>query len=224
MKKTPLILSALLFAGSQGAFAQDIFDNPDNRAYLGVRLGLDISCPADVKSGPVSFDLYNPGAGFEAGAVYNIPVWKNLYFEPGLMLYYSTMKTDVTIISPELSPVSATSSARRFGFRVPLHAGYRFDFEPVSVSVFTGPRLTLPLVGRMHTSVKTGYETASKSENLYGDGSELKRVDLGWQFGAGVSFGQWMFEISGTVGMLDMYKGTPSMHESGVDLTVGYNF
>lgn len=224
MKKTHLILAAGLLAGSQGVFAQDIFDNPDNEAYLGVRLGLDISCPADVKNGPISFDLYNPGAGFEAGAVYNIPLWKNLYFEPGLMLYYSTMKTDVTLMTTELSPASAACSARRFGFRVPMRVGYRFDFNPVSVSVFTGPRLTIPVVGRLHYSSKSGYETLSGSENLYGDESLMKRVDLGWQFGAGVSFGQWMFEISGTVGMLDMYKGPASMHESGVDLTVGYNF
>lgn len=204
--------------------AQDIFDNPENEAYLGVRLGLDISCPGNVKADKVAFDLFDPGAGFEAGVIYNIPLWKNLYFEPGLNLYYSTMKSDITVADSELTSASASMSARRFGFRVPLRAGYRFDFSPVSVSVFTGPRLTLPVVGRLHSSLKSGYESVSESENLYGDDSNLRRVDLGWQFGAGVAFGKWMFELSGTVGMLDMYKGAPSMHENGVDLTIGYNF
>lgn len=216
-----LLLCATLCAPM--AQAQDIFDNPENEARLGIRLGLDISCPGNVKNKAVSFDLFNPGAGFEAGAVYNIPLWKNLYFEPGLNLYYSTMKSDIEAVN-ENGNVPVNYSARRFGFRIPLRAGYHFDFGSLSVHVFTGPRLTLPLVGRAHISAKSGYAEYSDNENLYGDGSDLHRIDLGWQFGAGISYGHYMFEISGTAGMFDMYKGPLSMHENGVNITIGYNF
>ncbi|MDE6277377.1 MAG: PorT family protein [Muribaculaceae bacterium] len=201
------------------AAAQDIFDNPDNAPYLGARLSLDITCPTDLKTGDFKIDLYNPGAGFEAGIIYNIPLWKNLYFEPGLNLFYSTMKGSITTMD-EYVPMETHYSARRFGFRVPLRAGYRFDFDFGSISVFTGPRLGIPLVGRSHYTI----DKESDSSNLYGDGASFHRLDIGWQFGAGFSYGNWIFEISGTAGMLDMYKGPSSMHDNGVDLTFGYNF
>ena len=225
MKKSVLSLIAGLMLAAPAALAQDeIFDNPENRAYLGVRLGVDISCPTDLSNNGFHIDLFKPGAGFDAGVVYNIPLWKNLYFEPGLSIFYSTMKSDV-YLGDVLGESDIRISARQFGFRVPLRVGYHFDFESCKVMVFTGPRVSLPVVGRLHYSGKStdGYKI-SDSDNLYGDDSNIRRCDIGWQFGAGVNYGNWLFEISGTVGMLDMYKGPGSFHENGVDITVGYNF
>lgn len=219
MKKLAIIL--LTATSALGASAQDIFDNPDNHTYLGVRLGLDVVCPGDVKNDKLAIDLFNNGVGFDAGAVLNIPLWKNLYFEPGLSIYYNAIGIDAEITDYSYGYVGsskASISVRRFGFRMPFRAGYRFDFDPVSVSVFTGPRLEIGLVGREHVSYN------GSSEGIYGHDGLMNRVDIGWQFGAGVTYGRYVFEIAGTVGMLDMNPSEASYHESNVSFTVGYNF
>lgn len=217
MKKFIITLLLGIFA-AVGTSAQSIYDNPYNRVYIGVRAGLDISCPGNIKNGAFSVDLLNPGAGFDIGAVINVPLWKNLYFEPGLMLNYSTMGYDISVMNDDAELVDASMSNRQLSFRVPFRAGYRFDFEPVSVSVFTGPELKIGVYGRDHLSVPG---VGSESDGCY---NTLNRVNLLWQFGAGVSRGHWVFELSGGVGMLDMYKGPASMHQGNVSLTVGYNF
>ncbi len=226
MKHIFLPLVLMLGCIAPAASAQDIFDSGERAPYLGVRLGLDINCPTKVNFGGFKMDSFKPGAGFEAGAVYNIPLWKNLYFEPGLLLYYSTMHGETTYhldYLPGLNGIEiCKESVRRFGFRIPMRAGYSFNFEFGSISIFTGPRLSIPLVGRYHT--KVGKVSHSSSLYKYDAQLPLNRVDLGWQFGAGFTYDRWVFEISGTAGMLDMYKGNPSMHDNSVDLTVGYNF
>lgn len=225
MKKLSTTILILLL-GILTAPAQTVFDNPDNHPYFGVRAGLDITCPGNVSTGPFKVDLFNAGAGFNAGAVYNVPVWKNLYFEPGLMLYYSTMGVDVDILDDEVTNYySSSASVRRFGIRVPFRFGYRFDFPGASVHVFTGPQLEIGLVGRLHASLSDGSTSASDSENIYSSDSALRRTNLAWQFGAGISFARnWQVEICGAVGMLDLYNDASSFHQSNVTINLGYNF
>lgn len=218
MKKiaTSLVLLCLCLAAS----AQDIFDNPDRGARLGVRLGLDIACPTDFDYGRFKTGVLNAGAGFTAGAVYNIPVWKNLYFEPGLLLFYNSMGLDDIVTLPETQS-AVSGSFRRFGVRVPFRFGYRFDFDGFSLRTFTGPQLEVGLIGRARLSV--GNETAS--ENIYGSDGSINRVNVGWEFGAGVDYGNWTAEISGAAGIPDMVKDSLVKGRfNNVTISLGYNF
>lgn len=223
MKKLILVLLTILSACPLMLKAQgDIFDSPDNKVYLGARLGLDISCPGDVRMDRLSVDLFDSGAGFDAGVILNVPIWKNLYFEPGLSLYYNTIGMDINSVDDdEINAIKA--SVRRFGFRIPFQFGYRFDFEPCDVTFFTGPVATIGLIGRTHVSMKYEGTKVSESDSCYGDDG-FNRVGLGWKFGAGVNYGPYVFQISGTVGMNDTMKGPSKFHDNNIALTVGYNF
>lgn len=226
MKKL-FIIFGLILASLSGLNAQTvtvdlgdrIFDNPDNRPYLGVRLGLDIMTPGDVSADNVHVGLYKPGAGFDAGAIYNIPLWKNLYFEPGLSLYYNSIGA-----SKDFLESGESMSMRRFGFRIPMQFGYHFDFNDISVAVFTGPQMIVGLSGRFCYKDRR----MSYSENLYD--TELhdswRRFDLGWKFGAQVTFAsRYVAGISGTAGMLNMYREEGiSYHDNNVTIFIGYNF
>lgn len=86
-----MIMSLAVLAAS----AQVSLDSSDNHPYFGVRASLDITAPGDLKAQKVSLDVFNPGAGFSIGAIYNIPVVANLYFEPGLSLFYNTSGLDL---------------------------------------------------------------------------------------------------------------------------------
>lgn len=219
MKKLLISLAALGAAVSASAQA-DIFDNPDNRAYLGARISLDISSTADGNF------YYSNGAGFSLGAVYNIPLYKNLYFEPGLSLFYDTFGEEVLNIDNDgMSIGTIDGSIRNFGFRVPLVAGYHFDFtDDMQVSVFTGPQLNLSLTAKEHLA---GY-----SHSIFGEYG-FKHVDLQWVIGAGVTWQNYYVSVSGGIGMTKARdwsatiageKITDSFRRNNFSITLGYNF
>ncbi len=222
MKK--LIAAGALALTAVAAQAQVSFESDDNAPYFGVRLGLDITCPGDIKNDKFSVDLYKAGAGFDAGVIYNIPLWKNLYFEPGAKFYYSTMGCDFVLGDALVTETKA--SVRRFGVRVPFRVGYRFDFATdylSAISVFTGPQLEIGIIGREHISATVDGISETMNENCFTDNG-FKRTDLGWQFGVGFHFGSWIAEIAGTVGMLDLQPGPASYHQGNVTISLGYNF
>ena len=235
MKKA-LITGAITLTAFGVSAQSNVFDNPDNRPYLGVRLALDVTCPGQWKigNGPLNLttDLTKPSAGVEAGVVYNLPLWKNLYFEPGFYLYYDTYGLDVTIMGDENDfPLDLQdNSVRKFGFRIPAVFGYHFDFSKVSLAVFTGPVFYLGIVNRYYlTSNKINGVYLHESGSMYEKDDEgdsiLNRCNLSWRFGVGANYNNFMVSLSGDVGMLNM---TPAKYvtykENNFHLTIGYNF
>lgn len=244
---TKALATIILAAASSGvAGAQSyMFDNPENRTYFGVRAGLDISSAANGGA------MFSNKAGFSAGAIYNIPVAANFYFEPGLYLFYNTFGT----VHLENYPYIVTDSEgneneyyklyqvdgslRNFGFRIPMNLGYHFDFaDDLSVSVFTGPQFNLGLVARYHQNevITPGNETVkSTSVDAFGTGG-FKHFDMQWNFGIGLTYQRYFVSIGGSVGVTRMKSA--SIIEAGpykVDLrrnirrnlfniSVGYNF
>lgn len=215
MKKVFISLIAAL-ACFAGASAQNVINNPDNRPYFGIRAGLDIACPGDVKSDGIGIDGYKNGAGFHAGAIYNLPVVANFYVEPGLSIYYNTYSYNKDIL--DALDVSS-ASVRKFGFRIPVMAGYRFDFTPdISLHVFTGPELEIGCTAKAHG--------ISGSESLYGDNGNMNRINCLWDFGVALSYQKFQIGFTGGIGMVNMIKDEPDVtfHENRVSISLGYNF
>ncbi len=211
------------------ATAQDIFDNPDNHAHLGVRLSYELACPTDVHYSIANINVLDAGSGFSAGVIYNIPVWKNLFFEPGATLYYNTYSFSNDIISnigdfdPAFDDLNISgASVRQWGMRLPLIVGYHFDFIPeMRLSFFTGPELTLGFSAKTHLDMGK----ISGSANAYGSDGFLNRCDVKWRFGVGATFfDHYYAAISGAAGICDVYKDALSMRSNLFDITIGYNF
>lgn len=218
-----LLLSAALACGVLSAAAQsDIFNNPANKGYFGVRAAFDIACPGSVKAGDYSVDVYEAGAGFSVGAIYNMPLVANLYFEPGVNLYYNTYGVNID----EYEETHFDASIRKFGVRVPLQFGYHFDFTPdISVALFTGPEFEIGCVAELHAKASAGLVSTSDSESVYGDGG-MERFDCLWKFGASVTYAHnYYLGVGGGIGMLNM-SGDSEMtfRENLVQVTLGYNF
>lgn len=164
-------------------------------------------------------DIYKNGGGIEFGGIYNLPVVANFYVEPGLKLYYNTFSTLSDIANAlEVSGISI----KKFGMRVPVMAGYHFDFtRDLRVYLFTGPELEIGFTA--DGKVKSG--RVSESENLYGEHGGMNRVDVLWGFGAGISYSHYYFGISGSVGMCNMLDDSDTkFHENRVSFSLGYNF
>lgn len=228
-----ILLSLIVAASAIAASAQDIFDSADNHSYFGVRLGYELSCPGDVKGdGPEKFDVLKNSSGFSVGVIYNMPLWKNLYFEPGASIYYNTYGLDRELVEGilnnnglQLQPgyKLKSSSARQWGVRLDAIVGYKFNVLPeLSLSLFTGPEFQLGLKGKTHV----GVSEVSANGPLYGKDGYLNRCDVKWRFGVGATYlDHYTIAISGAAGMADQVRGSElSMHSNLFDITLGYNF
>ena len=233
------IISALCAASAViSGLAQDMFDSGDNNARFGVRVAWDLTSPAnnigkftDEETGIVSnADLFSNGSGFSIGGFYDIPLWKNLYFEPGLSLYYNTFGINEIVGLDDMDmPLTIDGSVRNLGFRIPLLAGYRFDFtEDISMSFLTGPQLNIGLNCKMHINARNNVVSVSKSTSLY-EGDGLHRLDLQWMFGVRFHYADnWFADLTGGIGMTNLIndKDADGMHlrRNTFSIGVGYLF
>lgn len=237
MKKIVLFAAGALCAF--GASAQSyLLNNPDNHSYLGIRASYNMSLPGKVKAdaGGTKSDikLLGKGSGFSIGAVYNMPVVANMYFEPGLTLSYTTesFKLGYGDFPEYLNKAMKHSSLRKFGMEVPVQVGYHFDFTPdVSLQVSTGPVLKVGFVNDYYFTTEDlpvlGVQHSSGS--MYGDNGMMRRVDCAWRVGVGFNINKsYYIGVNGDLGMCNMLKtdndGTVSLHENAFNVTLGYNF
>ncbi len=214
-----VIISALLLAGGLASNAQDyLFENPDNKEYFGVRLGLDITATPGAGT-----DTYRNGAGFSIGAVYNIPVYKNLYVEPGLSIFYDTFSDNIIVGdngSLEL-PQQMSRSFRNFGFRIPIFVGYHFDFtEQISIAPFTGPQFNLSLYAQDAYDKDYGLEAVS----LFGE-KGFKHLDMQWAVGAALTYNKFVISATAAFGITKIYTvGYDRLRRNTCTIAIGYNF
>lgn len=236
------ILGGIAMLASFPASADSLmFNNPDNRAYLGARVAIDVSSAANGGGN------YSSKPGFAVGAVYHIPIKANFYFEPGLALFYDVFGTVIyqydypnnapgTLLSPEENEAGkklyqTDGSVRNLGFRVPLNLGYHFDFgDDLRVRVFTGPQLNVSFMARYHQNeVVAPFMGVIKSEShsVFGTGG-FKHFDAQWNFGAGLDYGNYSIDLAGSVGMTTLCSQVaPFQHDirrNIFSITLGYNF
>ncbi len=245
-KKTLMALSLAAVASTMAVDAQSyMFDNPENRTFFGVRAGLDISSAANGGA------MFSNKPGFAVGAVYDIPVVANLYFEPALYLFYNTFgtvhlenysytQTDSEGNENEYNKLyQVDGTLRNFGFRVPLNIGYHFDLAgDLSLHAFTGPQFNLSLVARYHQNevITPGGQTVkSTSVDAFGTGG-FKHFDLQWNFGVGITYQRYYMSIGGSVGITKMKSASViqagpyavdlrrNIRRNLFNLSVGYNF
>ena len=244
--KTALSAAMLLALGSASANAQDIFDSGDMRPHFGARLSLDITGAAGNIDNYFEENgipnLTNNGAGFNIAGVYNIPLYKNLYFEPGLGIFYNTVGISGDHYTPYPNPTEPSDpewiadyaingSVRNWGFRIPLLAGYHFDFtDNMRVSVFTGPQLNIGLYMKQVYDIHyIGNNNVPVDEHVsascYGHG--FKRFDAQWVFGAAYHYNRYSIGVSGGVGMTNLLDGQFSGFKgrrNTFSITLGYDF
>ena len=236
------LVALLTMFAVEGASADSLmFNNPDNKAYLGARVSVDVSSAAN------GGNNYSSKAGFAIGAVYHIPVKANFYFEPGLALFYDVFGTVIYNYDyPNNAPgtflpedeneegkklYQTDGSVRNLGFRVPLNLGYHFDFgDDLRLRVFTGPQLNVSFLARYHQNqVVAPFLGVIKghSHSVFGTGG-FKHFDAQWNFGAGFDYGNYSIDLAGSVGMTTLCdQVAPFQHNirrNIFSITLGYNF
>ena len=223
MRRNIAISAILVFFMS--AFAQNpVFNNPDNRPYWGIRGSFDISIHGDMETNGYKVKMFGQGYGGSVGAVYHLPVFANLFFEPGMSLYYDTYVIDDLYADNGISdsPQSVDADIRKFGVRIPLTIGYRFDiWENAGISILTGPELTYGFTARVSGD---RYKELGLPVNLYTSAGGHKRFNFLWGVGAGLDINRFHISIIGYFGLVNMMHSPITLHENVARVAFGYNF
>ncbi len=221
-----IIFSWLFIVLVSAVYAEDLVtNNPDNRAFWGVRGSFDINIPGDWNtSNGNNVKIFRNGYGASIGVVYNVPIVANLFFEPGVSMYYDTYKYDnLRVAVDEQYGDIVDATVKKFGFRMPLHLGYRFDiWENGGISLLTGPQISYGIVGKISCKEfeKEGFPT-----DLYGKEYDRRRLDVQWGVGVGFNIGNYYVSTVGYFGLVDLIKGEGiSFHENLCAVSFGYNF
>lgn len=222
--KKKLLSIALIALACVTAFAQDdIFNNPSNKIYFGIRVGGEVIAPSKISVGNIGMGIFKKGGGIEFGGICNIPIVANFYIEPGINFYYNSTSYDEDFVKElEDDIIFNSGSLKKLGFRVPVMLGYHFDFtEDIKVSLFTGPELEIGCSAKEYIK---GHNIET-SGSLYGKDGDLNRVDLLWGVGAGISYQHLYFGVKGNFGLLNMLSDSyAKLHENRATFSVGYNF
>lgn len=214
----------LVMTGCLSVMAQStVFNNISNRPYFGIRIGGDVTCPGKLSTDYVGIDMFKNGGGVEFGGIYNIPIVANFYIEPGVNFLYNTYSIKKEFVEAFQEDIVRGMSIKKFDVSIPVMAGYHFDFtNDVQLAVFTGPELDIALSGKIHAY---GHNI-DVSESLYDDDEGgMKRVNVLWGIGAGISYKHLFFGIKGGIGMVNMINySSAKFHENRVTFSLGYNF
>lgn len=236
MKKLILSFALAAFAVS-ASNAQSIVNNPDNKAFWGVRVGLDVSCPtkATFKEGSLkeSESLFKSGVGVSVGAIYHLPIVANFYFEPGASLFYNTWSNNLDDLDKDEKELINHNSYRQTGIRVPLNLGYHFDFtDKFKVSVFTGPQLQVGFSCDQYIGAKDEGVEYHEAPSMYSGDEGFNRFNASWNVGIGFTYSKFYLGITGSLEMTNMmrYKKDKdddwsyTSHMNTLGIALGYNF
>lgn len=194
---------------------------------LGLRLGLDVNCPTKWHSNGSSVKLYKPGGGFYFGAVYNIPLSGNFYFEPGAFMFYDTYRFHDLVLGTVdgSSEVTTSPTVKKFGLRMPLVFGYRFKLtDNISLMLSTGPEVNVGIIGKVDIDKRLDWgDGGAPGTGLFSDFGH-RRHDIAWRIGAAIPVDEYYFGIDVALGMIDQRKGSARFHENRVSFSIGYNF
>ncbi len=222
----------ILLATALGAWSQNIFSSDDNHAFWGARMDIDVNIPGDYQT-PIANFPYKSGAGIGIGAIYNLPIIANLYFEPGATFYYDTYRTDMITNSADgYGDIITTENptVKKCGFRIPASIGYRFDiWENASLSLFTGPEFNIGLSAKVSSKIldENGIKTnLYENNNVLGSDGAWHRFSASWNIGAQLLFSKhYVVGICGSIGMTDLPENDKiTFHENALRISLGYNF
>lgn len=209
----------------QAKAQNEVVNNPDNRAKWGLRASLDVSNPGDLKLGNVKVGVFKSGVGFSLGGYYNIPIVANLYWEPGVSIFYDTYRIDDSIMAGD-NAISLDGHIDKFGMRLPLDFGYHFDiWEKASLFLKTGPQLSVGFTEKAHLKNLDAFEI--EDNDLYSEEGGVKRFDILWDVAAGLDFSQFNVSLEYNFGLLNLLKDTEglvSYKENYFRIGFGYSF
>ena len=174
---------------------------------IGVKAGLNL---ANINGKDAGSPKINPS--YNVGGFAEFGVTDNFALEAGLALSSKGTKETEENITFTLSPLY---------LEIPINANFKIDLGAAKLLIFAGPYVGIGVGGQE----KMEYESNNLSTDIkYGnDQGQLKRIDMGLNFGAGVEFNKIQIRAQYGLGLTNIIS-TTEVKNSVISISVGYMF
>jgi hypothetical protein len=175
-----------------------IFTGMQAQIRPGYIFGLNVSTVTLKTNGAKS--VPEKPVGIHFGGYCKIPLTRNFAFQPALLLSAKGSNYTIDSVDYSLSPIYV---------EVPLIAMYSFGSDAIKISFFGGPYFACGAGGY---KIEQGGELNTIS---YGSGknNDLKRFDIGLNFGAGLQIGGLLISAQYGKGISNVSPETPIYSE-----------
>ncbi len=194
---------------------------------FGVKGGLNLSNMLLKDEDGDYFDDTKMLPGFHAGIFANIPISGSISFEPGLLLSTKGLKVE----EEDDDDFEASMKLNTFYADVPLTLKYTYILEDLKIYGAAGPYVGIGISGKSKSTYTYNGESESEEETIeWGsdeDKDDLKRLDFGLTFGAGISKGSILAGISYDLGLANIspYTEDGTKNSNRVfRISIGYIF
>jgi len=225
MKKF-LTMVAVVSLITTSAFAQNPF-------RLGVTAGLEFSNMLAKYDGETLSDDLKSKTGFKFGVLGEYSFSEYFALEPGLLFTQRGFKIDESASEGGYT-LSLKSTLNINYLSIPLNLKFSYPVnEDFKVFAFTGPYVGFALSGKISAEGKvTGpgvNESAKESEtiNIGSGDEEIRMLDLGWNFGAGVEYKGIFLRAQYNLGLANTSnpdKETTKNRNFGISVGYMFNF
>lgn len=230
MKKV-FILSFLFCAivGTQNLFAQFASRSHSNSIIntseitFGVRGGLNIS-----KMSMEDSEGIKSKAGFNIGAIVDVPVFSLIHFQTGLFVSAKGLRVKEKYSEEDYSEEYSIKWRPTY-LELPLLLSFHYNItNNIEWQVNAGPYLALGIFGKATEtySEKEDGETYKETESykLFGDdGYGFRRFDVGLCFGTGITYSNLYFGIQYDLGLNSLDPDWKIKNRTFA-INIGYNF
>ena len=195
---------------------------------LGIKAGLNFSNMLEKDNAETYSEDYKSRTGIHLGAVAEIPVTEMFSFEPGLLLSAKGYKVKESG-TEDGETYDISQKVNTLYLDVPLSLKANFTLGKIKAYGLMGPYFGLGLSGKFTDEYTYDGETEKVEFDInWGSDSEkddLKRLDFGWNVGAGVTFNSLQAGLAYGIGLANLAPGSEGSYRVKnrvFSLTVGY--
>jgi hypothetical protein len=190
---------------------------------FGVKAGLNLSNIVMKDNTDRYDDDFNMKPGFHLGGTVEFPINKTFTFEPGLLLSTKGVKETYSESGYDYS-----NTLNLYYLDIPLTGKAYFNVGSIKIYGAFGPYLAIGLSGKSKTQ-ETGFsdQTHTISWGSDSENDDLKRLDLGLIFGAGVEISSFEIGLAYNLGLknISSYTGDGfKVNNRVLAISFGYKF
>ncbi len=247
-----LLQSPAAHAQTDGGEMPDSGTSPlqENRIRIGLRGGLNLAKLGGDASDYSKHDLLNK-TGFHVGVIADLPLYGRFWLQPGIFLSAKGMKARLEqgeVYGNQYNYYREEQNMRMLFLEVPVLVSYHYDLgNEVQLQVATGPYFAYGIDGktttewertekmfgnyfyRSGTTETKTFRYDAEADTEAGRGAGMKRFDMGWNIGAGITFRQIYLGLSYELGFLNLcdkkaWGEDSSLRTRTLQVSVGYTF
>jgi len=198
-----------------------------NAQSVALKAGFNLSNMLEKDDEDTYSDDFEMLPGFHAGLSVDVPFNDALSFEPGIMFTTKGMKYSDTFMGASLE-----AKATLYYIDIPLTLKAAAEIaDGVKLYGVAGPYLGLGISGKMKATAEYMGEEETEEEDIeWGsdeDEDDLKRLEMGATFGAGLEFGSFLIGANYDLGLsnISSYQdGGATSKNRVLRFSVGYRF